>query len=169
MTQTASPLTYLFASISDSTQWETLLWAAEFTCSKGNTSVCRCSEVISVRLMLLSAHVMLPRFKVPLLEVILQRQSDVHTRRNGKAGRHEECIIWEVCSLWCRQSQRENEHNNLNSAQNCNQCLVFFPPLRGMFRCLWTPPLAPPSTEPLIPSMKSQTSVKSTTCGFMST
>lgn len=44
--------------------------------------------------------------------------------------------------------------------------LHFFSPSRDTFLCLWTPRPVPPSTEPLTPSMKSQTSVKSTTYGF---
>lgn len=174
MTQTSSSLTYLFASISDSIRWETLLWAVEFTCSKGkhlcvpeqrgyfskvNASVC--------------SHVMLPRSKVPLLEVILQRRSDVQTRRNRKAvGADRKSALFEkrvLAHLFDVNNRRERM--NITTWIQPRTVVFFFLPMlsvcRGMFPCLWMPPLEPPSTEPLIPSTKLQTSVKSTTCGFM--
>lgn len=54
--------------------------------SKVNASVC--------------SHVMLPWSKVPLLEVILQKQSDVQTRGNGKAvGADGQSALFEKCVL----------------------------------------------------------------------
>lgn len=129
------------------------------------TGVCLCqrSWVISVRLLLLSAHVWCcPRSKVPLLELIFQSQHGVRTRRNGKAvgvgviigGKSVLVHLFYDITPWIQPRIKTD-------------VFLVFLVCRGTFRCLWMPPLVPPSMEPLIPSMKLQTSVKSTTCGFM--
>lgn len=67
------------------------------------------------------------RSKVPLLEVVLQRQSDVQTRRNGKEeGAHRKSASFEKCvspHLFHVNNHGENGHNNLDPVHNRTKCL----------------------------------------------
>lgn len=88
------------------------------------------------------SHVMRLRSKVPLLEVVLQRQSDVQTRRNGKAeGAHRKSASFEKCvspHLFHVNNHRERMDITtwIQSTIVPNVFFLSSSVCRDMFRCL---------------------------------